>query len=60
VLAHAFRCRHDGLVGEADERDGAEGNRPRSGRAAALLGLDSCADFETAECDHHWRRPEPA
>ncbi len=39
MLAHAFRFRQNGLVEEADERGGAEGNRPRSGRAAALLGL---------------------
>jgi hypothetical protein len=35
----SLRFRHDSLVAEADERDGADGNRPRSGRAAALLGL---------------------
>ena len=39
VLAHVLRFRQNGLVGQADERDGAEGNRPRSGRATALLGF---------------------
>ena len=34
-----LRRRHDDLVEDADERGGAEGNRPRSGRAAALLGF---------------------
>jgi hypothetical protein len=55
-----FRYRHDGPNAEADERGGAEANRPRSGRAAALLGFDGGADFETAKHDHHGRRPEPA
>jgi hypothetical protein len=45
-----------------------EVNRPRSGRAAALLGFARCADFETGKHDHHWKaagagvgiKPEPA
>ena len=49
MLAHLFRFRHDGPVAEADERAGAEGNRPRSGRAAALLGLGRCARLRDGE-----------
>ena len=60
MLAHSFRCRHDGQDAEADVRAGAEGNRRRSGRAAALLGFAWCADFETAKHHHQGRRPEPA
>jgi hypothetical protein len=61
VLAHVLRFRQNGLVEEADERGGAEANRPRSGRAAALSRIwPGALDFETAKHDHHGRRPEPA
>jgi hypothetical protein len=54
VLAHAFRCRHDGLAAEADERAGAEGNRPRSGRAAALLGFAMVRRLRDGEAPSPW------
>jgi hypothetical protein len=61
----AFGLRQNGLVGQADERVGAEGNRPRSGRAAALLGFGQVRPTSrrrstiTMRGGRSRRRPEP-
>jgi len=57
----AFGLRQNGLVGQADERVGAEGNRPRSGRAAALHGFGQVRPTSRRRSTiTHERRPEPA
>ena len=69
VYSHrVLRRRNDGLVEEADERAGAEGNRPRSGRAAALLGLRQLRRLRDDEARSPWKaagagvgaKPKPA